>query len=129
MSDIDIFKIRKELGLTQDEFAKLIGKDRRTIINYEQGRKISENQQKLITLIIEQYKDPKNVFKEPGIEYEKIPPAKENNTIALQREILELKDHITTLKQFLDEKTIVCDLYKEEINRLKSSIENDKNKD
>lgn len=43
MKEIDVFKIRKSLKLTQQEFADRIGVDRRTIINYEQGGKIPKS--------------------------------------------------------------------------------------
>lgn len=50
---IDIKKIRKSLGLTQEEFAKEIGVDRRTIINYEKGETIPDSKVKLIHFLIE----------------------------------------------------------------------------
>lgn len=123
MNGIEVSKIRFDLNLTQTQFGKLLGVDRRTIANYEQGKTIPENQQKLIRLIYEQKKDGKNSLKEPESTYEKISEEKENDSIVLQREILDLKDHIKTLKEFLKEKTVVCDMYKDEIERLKAIIE------
>ena len=40
MHRLDVIEIRKNLGMTQNEFGLLIGVDRRTVINYEQGKKI-----------------------------------------------------------------------------------------
>lgn len=53
MNSIDIIKIREELALSQLKFAELIGVDRRTIINYEQGKKIPMSKVKLLNLMIE----------------------------------------------------------------------------
>jgi DNA-binding transcriptional regulator YiaG len=46
----DIYKIRKDLQMSQVEFAELIGVDRRTIMNYEQGKKIPTTKMKLLML-------------------------------------------------------------------------------
>lgn len=40
MSDLDVKKIRKDLGLTQQEFADKLGVSRNTILNYEKGETI-----------------------------------------------------------------------------------------
>lgn len=48
---IDIKKIRKNLGLTQEELANKLGVDRRTVINYEKGTLIPESKVKLLHFI------------------------------------------------------------------------------
>lgn len=53
MNEIEIKEIRNKLGLSQEKFASLIAVDRRTIINYEQGKKIPDSKVKLLNLILE----------------------------------------------------------------------------
>jgi len=118
MNGLDIIKIREELGVTQKEFAELIGVDRRTVINYEQGKIIPESKKKLLELLLKGKRDKSE---------SSINNNSENNcreqTENLNRENLELKDHIKTLKNFLEEKTIVADFLKAENIRLKEEIE------
>lgn len=54
-ADIKVFRERK--GLTQSEFADLLGVDYRTIQNYESGKSIPNSKQKLIKFIIEDYEN------------------------------------------------------------------------
>jgi len=49
MSDIDVKKIRERLGLTQEEFADLIGVSRNTIANYEKGGKIPASKRAILS--------------------------------------------------------------------------------
>jgi len=53
MNSIDIIKIREELGLSQIKLAEIIGVDRRTVINWEQRRKIPESKTKLLALLLQ----------------------------------------------------------------------------
>ena len=48
MCDFDIKKIRKELGLTQVEFAKKLGVDTKTVQNWEAGKPISTSKYGLL---------------------------------------------------------------------------------
>lgn len=119
MNDLDIIKIREELGVTQKEFAELIGVDRRTVINYEQGKIIPQSKKKLLELLLQ------------GKRKESVSLASintENNCKEqienLNREILELKDHIKTLKELIAEKSLIVDFFKSENLRLKE--ENDR---
>jgi len=117
MSNLDIIKIREELKVTQKEFAELIGVDRRTVINYEQGKIIPESKKKLLELLLQGKRDQSesSVKNHPENCKEQL----ENK----DGEILELKDHIKTLKEFIAEKTTVADFYKSENIRLKEEIE------
>lgn len=118
MNDLDIIKIREELGVTQKEFAELIGVDRRTVINYEQGKMIPQSKKKLLELLL-QGKRTESVSLHSSNTENNCKEQTEN----LNREILELKDHIKTLKNFLEEKTIVSEFLKAENTRLKEEIE------
>jgi len=119
MSNLDIIKIREELNVTQKEFAELIGVDRRTVINYEQGKIIPESKKKLLELLLQGKRDQSE---------SSVKNHSENNCKEQLEnkdgEILELKDHIKTLKNFLEEKTIVSEFLKAENTRLKE--ENDR---
>jgi len=118
MNGLDIVKIREEFGFTPTQFAEFIGIDRRTVVNWEKGRTIPESKVLLLEMLLE--KKRKN---NTNSVLEESPEKK----IDLTREILELKDHIKTLKDFLDEKTIISELYKNEILKLKEEIEVFKN--
>lgn len=123
MNSIDIINIRQNLGLSQAKFAELIGVDRRTVINYEQGKKIPESKIKLLDLLLKNENSSSNaqpIYDSKG----------HNNSSSdenLNREILDLKDHIKTLKNFIEEKTTVAEFYKAENKRLKEEIEAFKN--
>jgi transcriptional regulator with XRE-family HTH domain len=119
MSTIDILKIRKNLALTQQEFAELIGVDRRTVINYEQGKKVPESKVKLLQLMIDNgltnvpLEQKEKTFKKTELH---------NDADMLSREILDLKDHIKTLKDFLEEKNKLAEMYISENNSLKAKL-------
>lgn len=65
MSDFDIKKIRKELGLSQEDFAKKLGVTTRTIQNWESGGKIPNSKHEIIHDLqihkIELYGDQTNI--------------------------------------------------------------------
>lgn len=121
MKDIDIITIRKDLGKTQQEFAEFIGVDRRTVINYEQGKKIPASKIKLLELLLSTNEDYHNKEKKERL------PRKSDLSIeaseSLQREIVDLKDHIKTLKDFLDEKNKLADMYRSENAMLKEKLD------
>lgn len=52
MSDLDIKKIRKNLFLTQEEFAKLLGVTRNTVLNYERGKPIPESKSTILSKLL-----------------------------------------------------------------------------
>lgn len=118
MKDIDIIKIRRDLGKTQQEFAEFIGVDRRTIINYEQGKKIPASRVKLLNQLLEDNKTKNakpeefNKLKEKFIE----PSLFQNENInkdneyelkyisQLEAEIAELKRELFFINQQLGKK-------------------------
>ncbi len=57
----DVKAIRKQLELTQDEFAAMIGVSVRTIQNWEQGHREPEGPAKALLRVVE--KQPKAVLK------------------------------------------------------------------
>lgn len=116
MNSIDVKKIREDLELTQQGFANLLGVDRRTVVNWEQGKKIPESKIKMFALLLEGKKNGS----ESSLQKDEI---KTTPSTDLTREILELKDHIATLKNFLAEKTIILELYKNENLKLKEEID------
>lgn len=134
MNALDVIKIRTNLNLTQAEFGKLIGVDKRTIINYEQGKSLPSSKAKLLELMLANGigNTPVEKVDKNEIEDNKIEPISEDFTESLLKEIVSLKDHILTLKEFLNEKTKVSELYAMENKMLKDKIEsmiNDKNKE
>lgn len=118
MNDLDIKKVRLELDLTHRELAEQLGVDRRTIVNYEQGRLVPESKKKLIELLLKAKRS--ETISESSIKIENNYKEQLDNS---NRENLELKDHIKTLKNFIKEKTIGADFLKAENIRLKEEIE------
>lgn len=59
----DVIRIRKSLGLTQEEFAKIIGASKNTVYNYENGSKIPFSK---ITILESIDNENKNVITETG---------------------------------------------------------------
>jgi transcriptional regulator with XRE-family HTH domain len=122
MNKLEILKIRKDMGLTQIEFADLIGVDRRTIIHYEQGRTIPTSKIKLLELLAS------NGLINLSKEKRDLLPVKEKATILSEssesviERIKGLNDYIDTLKDFLNEKTKVADLYENENKMLREKI-------
>jgi transcriptional regulator with XRE-family HTH domain len=106
----DIYKIRKDLQMSQVEFAELIGVDRRTIMNYEQGKKIPTTKMKLLKLMLENGAMD-SIPDKSRLALKSIAPL-EGEVDILKGEILDLKDHIKTLKDFLDEKNKLADMYR-----------------
>lgn len=123
MNDLDIIKIRKGLQMTQQEFAEFLGADRRTVINYEQGKKIPASRIKLLKVLLANT-NQKGIASEPK---EVRLPLKSDISIetseSLRREIADLKDHIKTLKDFLDEKNKLADMYRSENAMLKEKLD------
>ena len=115
MNDVDVLRIRKQLGLTQEGFAKLLGCDRRTIINYEQGAKIPESKVKLINMVLDGVDISSFGDKSRSKNDDKNYIPEEDKL----REISELKDHIATLKQLIMEKNIINNYLQKEIDKLK----------
>ena len=117
MNNLDIVKIREEFGFTPTQFAEFIGIDRRTVINWEKGRKIPESKILLLEMLLDKKRNDTKPVLDETLEAK----------IDLTREVEELKDHIKTLKSFLDEKAIISEFYKNEILKLKEEIEALKN--
>jgi DNA-binding XRE family transcriptional regulator len=118
---IDIQKIRTNLQMTQIEFAELIGVDRRTIINYEQGKKIPATKVKLLQLMLENGAMKSIPDKNQRMALKAILPI-ESEVDILKGDIVDLKDHIKTLKEFIEEKNKLADIYRNENLLLKEKI-------
>lgn len=114
MNDLDVIRIRKQFGLTQEGFAKLLGCDRRTIINYEQGSKIPDSKVKLINMVL----DDISVVKKNNLPTHNDKDKSDEFIENKEGEISELKDHISTLKQLIKEKDIINDYLRKEIDKL-----------
>jgi len=124
MTDLDIIKIRMDLGKNQREFAEFLGVDRRTVINYEQGKKIPSSKIKLLKILLSNLRSNSgdNILE---IKNNRVPQKSETvaeTNESLHREILDLKDHIKTLKDFLDEKNKLAEMYMNENKLLKEKI-------
>lgn len=108
MNSVEVKKIREDMGLNQEEFAAKIGVDRRTIINWEKGKKIPETKVKRLNLLLDEKKSVSTAI----TTLEKIDNKTDSQSLDnLSREILDLKDHIKTLKDFLNEKSKLADIY------------------
>lgn len=121
MRDLDIIKIRRDLGKTQQEFAEFLGVDRRTVINYEQGKKIPASRIKLLQILLSNNKDHIYEIKNNRIIQKTETNAETNES--LHREILDLKDHIKTFKDLIEVKSKLAAMYMNENNLLKEKID------
>jgi DNA-binding transcriptional regulator YiaG len=120
MGSKEVKKIREEFNMTQQGFADFLGVDRRTVVNWEQGKKIPESKVKLFKLELEKRRN----LSTTNTIIEKIENKTDSQSLDnLNREILVLNDHIKTLKDFLDDKTTMCDIYKNENILLKERLE------
>ena len=120
MNDLDIIKIRKDLGKTQLEFAEFLGVDRRTVINYEQGKKIPSSKIKLLGILLSNVKAFPSEVKNTTTQ--RVSDASLESIESLKGEILDLKDHIKTLKDFLEEKNKLAEMYMNENKMLKEKL-------
>ena len=121
MRDLDIIKIRKDLGKTQLEFAEFLGVDRRTVINYEQGKKIPLSKIKLLEILLSNTPNSINEIKNNRI-LKKAETIVDTNE-SLHREILDLKDHIKTFKDLIEVKSKLAEMYMNENKLLKEKID------
>lgn len=88
MNAKEIKEIRKNLNLSQEEFAKLIGVSKNTIYNYENGSKIPDSK---IT-ILQNLKDKKaNIASEPNPVYTN---GRDNKIAEYRTEIEKIKKEI-----------------------------------
>lgn len=115
MTDLDIIKIRMDLGKTQKEFAEFLGVDRRTVINYEQGQKIPDSKIKLLKILLANG-EAKNLISQRVVN-----PSLENIE-TLKSDISDLKDHIKTLKDLVEEKNKLTQMYMSENKSLKERL-------
>lgn len=120
MKAFNINKLRMDLGMTQREFAEFIGVDRRTVINYEQGKKIPASRMELLEHLVSSHFEKKSneVSNNSSKKIEVIVEKNESTS----SEILELKDHIKTLRELISEKNKLAEIKEEEIKRLKDRI-------
>lgn len=114
MKSIDIIEFRKSQNLTQEELGEILGVDRRTIINYEQGKKIPATRIKILEYLIENGIDPKEKGNREIIM---------GDVEDLRREILDHKDHINTLKKLIEEKDKLSEILQAENALLKQQID------
>lgn len=121
MNDLDIIKIRRDLGKTQQEFAEFLGVDRRTVINYEQGKKIPASRIKLLEILLSNNEKQIHEIKS-NRSSQKIETCVDTNE-SLHREILDLKDHIKTFKDLIEVKSKLAEMYMNENKLLKERID------
>jgi DNA-binding XRE family transcriptional regulator len=122
MNDLDIIRIRKGLMMTQQEFAEFLGADRRTVINYEQGKKIPESRIKLLKVLLADVNLKNVVAETKDIKLPRTSDVSIETSDSMKREISDLKDHIKTLKDFLEEKNKLAEMYMNENKRLKEKL-------
>lgn len=114
---MDIKKIREDLNYNQEEFAKLVGVSRGTIIRWEKGDEIPEKKIEFISQLIDRHKTSP-IAAEPVIEYVQISKSERikelettllsrDNQIQYMEEIMEmLRGRIKELTQILKENNI-----------------------
>lgn len=113
MKELDVKKIRKNLGITQEELGDMLGVSSRTIINYEQGGVIPKSKMKLLQVIARK-NEIDNVLKEPVFKYSSEPRSKYedlkkiNDLLTRNNELLEnenkrLRDTLRHTREMLAE--------------------------
>lgn len=102
MTDKDVIRIRKELDLTQEKFAELVGLDRKTICIYESGkRSIPKSKQKLLLSLSE------NIIK------------KKDESLHIRNSISELQKSLLEFKQYYQ---LENEKMNTKINRIKTIL-------
>lgn len=93
MKNLNIKEIRKELNLTQSEFAKKLGVSRQTVVNYENGLTIPESKKDLLYNILQN----EGIAKEPDLQY--------NNSSGYDIKINQLQEEIAARKNIIKDST------------------------
>jgi transcriptional regulator with XRE-family HTH domain len=125
MKAIEIKEKRKKLGLTQKEFAKLVGVSTQTINGYENGKEIPSTKHQILDKILNQTLDI-NTLNEPPEKYEVVS--------GFDKNIIETIDEInkkqTELSNYEENSTSylmtieVITLLKEKIELIKNAKKN-----
>ena len=122
MNSLDIYKIRTSMGLTQQQFGDLIGVNKRTIINYEQGSDIPKHRVDLINKIVESSSmDSNSSLEEPKAKYKKL-ESQYSLAEKLSTEIEFLKNNIELMKELLAAKTKNSELFEKKCNEQEEII-------
>lgn len=121
MNALDVIGIRKNLGLSQADFGKLVGVDKRTIINYEQGKPIPPSRVEFFKMMLANGIGTTPVEKKEK-EKENEKEITKYNIDSLLSENKFLEKHIDNLKEFLADKTKLIEVYKVEglLNEIES---------
>ncbi|MEZ7498938.1 helix-turn-helix domain-containing protein [Flavobacterium sp. Arc3] len=104
MNSTEIKNMRVDMGLSQTKFAVVLGVDRRTIINYEQGKKIPESKVKLLNLMIENKNSKEKEIKSEEVNTVDVKGIKMENTEPQSFEakyIIQLEAEVSRLKKEL----------------------------
>ena len=112
MNGLDIISIREEFKMTQQSFAELLGINRKTVMNWEKGMLVPKSKVLHIDLLVDRWRRENSGF-EKNVE-----PLETFNS-----KIEALNDHIKTLKDLIEEKTVISDMHKSENLKIKEEIE------
>ena len=113
MNDLDIKKIRTDLGLTQVEFAKRLGISMRTVQNWESGGAIPESKHEILRALMPQQYYGGNV-EQANVMGDNIKNAAD---VAMQSELSKMID-------LLASKELSLQKAQEHIDRLLAIIDN-----
>jgi len=116
---MDIRKIRKEFKLSQEDFAKLIGVSRHTVMNYESGAAIPPNKVEFMSKLFDKLRNGdstgleeiyKGNIEEPSEKYQTA-AGRERYIESLERiikskdeQIKTLSDSVSFLKSLIEKK-------------------------
>ena len=97
MKSIELKKLRKEKGLTQEQLAKIIGVSTKTIVNYEKGTVIPNSKREILhnTLIID------NSLPKVSFEYDSL-PTNGLKEIKLSHSVIELIEELNERKRIIE---------------------------
>lgn len=130
MNSLDIKKNRKNLNLTQQELADLLGVSKNTVVNYEKGGKIPDSKIPLLNKILSNQnnivsENNHNIINEPQEEYKSLSgfDKKIIETIdeisKRQSELIQMDKNSEDYKLTLE----IIDLLKEKITLIKKAKE------
>jgi transcriptional regulator with XRE-family HTH domain len=95
MNDLDIKEIRKNLGVSQEKLAEMLGVVRQTVRNWENGAIIPQSKRLILTNLQNQTKE-KEKIQDPQRD-ETLSPDNNNQIADLKKRIAELEATIQTL--------------------------------
>lgn len=113
MNDLDIKEIRKNLGVSQEKLAEMLGVHRNTVQNWENGAVIPNTKRNILCNLLNQTKE-KEKIQDPQPDERLCDPSADYLTSA-NREIQLLRQRIADLERTIHDKEEIIRLLKQKL--------------